>query len=75
MPAAQLTRSATDMLYRAKVNGLNQEGYNALISAAARSPFFAGELNAAADKGVQFSVGKPGGGTFFNGKSIVIDPT
>src|SRR6478672_190309 len=74
MSTTQLNQSAIDMMNHATANGLSQGGYNALISAASLSSFFAGELNAAADKGIKFSIGKPNRGTVLNGLTMVIDP-
>jgi hypothetical protein len=45
MSSTQLNQSANDMLDRAKANGLTQDGYNALVSAASQSSFLHVSIN------------------------------
>ncbi|MBF0099075.1 MAG: hypothetical protein HQM05_17260, partial [Magnetococcales bacterium] len=73
----KLTTETIDWLKRAvKENVLKNEGYSNLLQAASQSPFFAGQLNSAAVKNIEFSNKSSSGsnlsGTYLDGKLLVI---
>jgi hypothetical protein len=73
MSDATLTNLAKQMLSTAlDKEFINEAGYNNLIQGASSSVYFAGMLNAAAEKGVAFKGGQKGAGVKFDGQYIVL---